>query len=52
MGLDFPNLPYLVDGDVRMTESAAIIKYICKKWGPHLLGTSAKKTGLIEMLAA
>lgn len=52
LGLDFPNLPYLIDGDFKMTESAAIIKYICKKWGPHLLGSSARNTGLIEMLAA
>ena len=34
LGLDFPNLPYFIDGDYSMTESAAIMKYIAKKWAP------------------
>lgn len=33
MGLSFPNLPYLVDGDYNITESSAIPKYIVKRWG-------------------
>lgn len=31
MGFDFPNLPYLIDGDVKLTESWAIYKYIGRK---------------------
>lgn len=31
LGFDFPNLPYVIDGDVRITESWAIYKYIAKK---------------------
>lgn len=31
MGLDFPNLPYLIDGDVKVTESWAVMKYIARK---------------------
>jgi len=31
--LDFPNLPHIVDGNVRMTESLAICKYLAKKCG-------------------
>ena len=38
LGLDFPNLPYLIDGDVALTETIAIHKYIASKWGPQLLG--------------
>ena len=38
LGLDFPNLPYFIDGDVRITETVAIHKYIAGKWGPELLG--------------
>jgi len=34
LGLDLPNLPYLIDGETKLTETAAILKYICKKWGP------------------
>lgn len=29
--LDFPNLPYLVDGDVKISESFAIMKYLARK---------------------
>jgi glutathione S-transferase len=32
--LKFPNLPYLIDGDVKVTESLAILKYIAKKYRP------------------
>ena len=34
LGLDFPNLPYLVDGDLRMTESVAIYLYLMNKYVP------------------
>ena len=29
--MDYPNLPYLVDGDVKMSESLAMMKYIARK---------------------
>ena len=32
LGLDFPNLPYFIDGDVNLTETRAIMKYIASKW--------------------
>ena len=28
MGMDFPNLPYLIDGDYKISESQNIINYI------------------------
>lgn len=31
LGMDFPNLPYLLNGDFKLSESGAIAKYICKK---------------------
>ena len=31
LGLDFPNLPYLIDGEVKITESSAIPYYIAQK---------------------
>ena len=32
-GLDFPNLPYLIDGDVKITQSNAIMRYLGRKAG-------------------
>uniref|UniRef100_A0A2R5LBF4 glutathione transferase n=1 Tax=Ornithodoros turicata TaxID=34597 RepID=A0A2R5LBF4_9ACAR len=33
LGLDFPNLPYYVDDDVKLTQSLAILKYLGRKHG-------------------
>ena len=41
LGLPFPNLPYFIDGDVALTESKAIMKYIAHKWQPDLLGKTS-----------
>ena len=38
LGLDFPNLPYLIDGDLKITESQAILRYVLAKHGQSLLG--------------
>ena len=51
MGYDFPNLPYYQDGDLKITESAAIIKYVCGKHNPKLLGRTLEETAHVEMLA-
>jgi len=32
LGLLYPNLPYIVDGDVKMTEHLAIMRYIARKY--------------------
>lgn len=51
LGLDYPNLPYLIDGDTRISETVAIMKYVARKWGCHLLGSNAAEYGKLEMLA-
>ncbi|XP_075469709.1 glutathione S-transferase Mu 1-like isoform X2 [Ascaphus truei] len=33
LGLDFPNMPYLLDGDVKLSQSNAILRYIARKHG-------------------
>jgi len=33
LGLDFPNLPYYIDGDVKLTQSLAIMRYLARKHG-------------------
>lgn len=50
LNLDHPNLPYLIDGPVLLTESSAIMRYICNKWAPDLLGTTPEEQGTISML--
>lgn len=33
LGLDFPNLPYYIDGSVKLTQSATILRYLARKHG-------------------
>ena len=48
LGMAFPNLPYLMDGDeVRLTETAAIMQYLCSKWRPELLGSCPAQIGKV-----
>eukprot|EP00004_Rigifila_ramosa_P018916 TRINITY_DN4761_c0_g1_i1.p2 TRINITY_DN4761_c0_g1~~TRINITY_DN4761_c0_g1_i1.p2 ORF type:complete len:234 (-),score=62.84 TRINITY_DN4761_c0_g1_i1:48-656(-) len=49
LGLDFPNLPYLIDGEVKLTESSAIMGYIARKHG--LCGADEKTQAVVAMLA-
>jgi len=42
--LDFPNLPYLIDGNVKLTESLNILVYVAHKSGKlDLLGKDDDK---------
>jgi glutathione S-transferase len=49
LGLDFPNLPYLIDGDFKLTETSAISFYIIErsKKGEQLLGKNLKERAMI-----
>ncbi|CAG2177143.1 unnamed protein product [Oppiella nova] len=31
LGLDFPNLPYYIDGDIKLTQTLAILRYLGRK---------------------
>ncbi|GIY57606.1 glutathione S-transferase [Caerostris darwini] len=33
LGLDFPNLPYYIEGDIKLTQSLAIMRYLAQKYG-------------------
>ena len=50
LGFEYPNLPYLKDGEVKLTETVAIMQYIARKWQPALLGSNAAEVGRINML--
>ena len=47
----FPNLPYLVDGNYKMSESLAIVKYIVNKSGKkELAGNNLKDQAIVDNL--
>ncbi|WP_395239489.1 glutathione S-transferase Mu, partial [Salmonella sp. s54412] len=48
LGLDFPNLPYYIDGDVKITQSSAIIRYLARKNG--LCGTTEEEKIIVDMM--
>jgi len=52
LGFELPNLPYLIDGDFRLTQSSAILRYLARKAG--LLGVadnaSAEEQARLEMI--
>jgi len=50
LGLDFPNLPYLIDGETKLTQSNAILRYIATKKGGDLSGKNLHEQGIVNML--
>eukprot|EP00580_Thalassiosira_gravida_P001730 CAMPEP_0201601090 /NCGR_PEP_ID=MMETSP0492-20130828/2103_1 /ASSEMBLY_ACC=CAM_ASM_000837 /TAXON_ID=420259 /ORGANISM="Thalassiosira gravida, Strain GMp14c1" /LENGTH=230 /DNA_ID=CAMNT_0048064181 /DNA_START=41 /DNA_END=733 /DNA_ORIENTATION=+ len=51
-GLTYPNLPYLKDGSLLLTEAGAIQRYCAKKWCPELLcDDDAEMYGKAEMVS-
>ena len=51
LGLQFPNLPYFLDGNLKLTETNAIMKYIAAKYGPDLLGKDPAQIAKVEMVS-
>ena len=41
----------MLDGNFKLTETNAIMKYIANKFGPQLLGVTAKEIGEVEMIS-
>ncbi|XP_044870812.1 glutathione S-transferase Mu 1-like [Mauremys mutica] len=48
LGLDFPNLPYLIDGKIKLTQSNAILRYIARKH--KLCGETEEEMLRVDML--
>ncbi|CAH1782508.1 unnamed protein product [Owenia fusiformis] len=49
LGLDFPNLPYYIDGDIKITQSNAILRTIARKH--NLCGTTDLERAHCDMMA-
>uniref|UniRef100_F1SL35 Glutathione S-transferase n=1 Tax=Sus scrofa TaxID=9823 RepID=F1SL35_PIG len=48
LGLDFPNLPYLIDGPHKLTQSNAILRYIARKH--NMCGETEKEKIQVDIL--
>lgn len=51
---DFPNLPYLFDGDLKLVQSMAILRYVAREYGAGRglcgEGSSAREQARIDLL--
>lgn len=51
INLDFANLPYLFDGEVKLTISSAIMRYIANQYGPEgFSGKSDAEKAHVDMI--
>jgi glutathione S-transferase len=49
LGIDFPNLPYLINGPFKLSEAVAIQRYVINKWGnKELLGKNPHDEAQID----
>ena len=49
VGLDFPNLPYWIDGNIKLTQSSAILRHLARKFGLYgLTDTNADEIGMFQ----
>ncbi|XP_069489083.1 glutathione S-transferase Mu 4-like isoform X3 [Ambystoma mexicanum] len=48
LGLDFPNLPYFIDGPLKLTQSSAILRHIARKH--NLCGDSEEERTRVDLL--
>ncbi|KAH9498436.1 Glutathione S-transferase Mu 5 [Bulinus truncatus] len=48
LGLDFPNLPYYIDGDIKLTQSNTILRHLARKY--KLYGTTEKEQAHVDLL--
>lgn len=48
LGLDFPNLPYYIDGELQITQTNAILSHLARKY--NLYGETEKEKSHVDML--
>ena len=52
LDMELPNLPYFLDGDIKVSETMAIMRYICNRYYPKLLGRDLKEKTQIDMMSS
>ena len=50
--MEFPNLPYFIDGEFKLSETNAIHEYIADKWMPSLNGSTPQEKAQVAMIGA
>ena len=51
LGIPLPNLPYLIDGDFKLSESSAILRYLPKRFGKtDLLGKTIEDQARVDQI--
>lgn len=50
LGLQFPNLPYIINGETKITEAVAVTKYVVNRYASMLAGTTPEETAQLDML--
>lgn len=48
LGLDFPNLPYYIDGDLKLTQSNTILRHLARKY--NLYGDTEKEKAHVDLM--
>ena len=48
LDLDFPNLPYYIDGDLKLTQSMSIVRHLGRKY--HLYGENQAEASRIDTI--
>ena len=48
--MDFPNLPHIIDGDFKVSETCAVHQYIAHKYKPELLGRNPAECAKVAQM--
>ena len=49
LGLPFPNMPYLIDAELKITDPYAMAAYIANAFAPELLGKTPDEIGVMDV---
>ena len=50
LGMTHPNLPYITQGNFKLSETYAVQQFICQKYQPELLGTTPQERARVYQL--